>query len=190
MDRIQRVWIHLEFTGACHNPGMDKTFISKLKIVVADDAYMAALTAGMLRNLGVKHISETNDVSGTWHALRREPMGLLLIDDELGPVDPLTLVRELRADSSAANRHIPILMTFSNADKNRIIAARDAGVTEFLKKPLSANVIGLRLMQALENPRPFVESPVYAGPDRRRRETGVQGPDRRKGKPEEQASRQ
>jgi len=165
---------------------MDKTFISKLKIVVADDAYMAALTAGMLRNLGVRHIVETNDVSGTWNALKREPMGLLLIDDGLGPVDALTLVRELRADSSSVNRHVPVLMTFMNAEKARILAARDAGVTEFLKKPLSANVIGLRLMQALENPRPFVESPVYAGPDRRRREADVKGPDRRKGRPPEQ----
>ncbi len=167
---------------------MDKTLISKLKVVIADDAYMAALTAGMLRNLGVRHIAETSDVSAAWSALKREPMGLLLIDDGLGPVDPLTLVRELRADSSAVNRHIPVLMTFMNADKNRIIAARDAGVTEFLKKPLSANVIGLRLMQALENPRPFVESPVYAGPDRRRRDANVEGPDRRKPQaPDQQA---
>jgi two-component system, chemotaxis family, chemotaxis protein CheY len=162
---------------------MDKTMLSRLKIVVADDAYMAALTAGMLRNLGIRHIVETSDVSSTWSALKREPTGLLLIDDGLGPVDPLSLVRELRADSSAVNRHVPVLMTFLNADKNRILAARDAGVTEFLKKPLSANVIGLRLVQALENPRPFVESTVYAGPDRRRREAGAQGPERRKRKP-------
>lgn len=159
---------------------MDKILLSRLRIVVADDAYMAALTAGMLRNLGVRSITETTDVSSTLMALKRESVGVLLIDDGLGPVDPLTLVRELRADSSAANRHIPVLMTFSNADKSRIIAARDAGVTEFLKKPLSANVIGLRLMQALENPRPFVESAVYAGPDRRRREASVRGPERRK----------
>ena len=71
-------------------------------------------------------------------------------------------------------------MTFANADKRRIVAARDAGVTEFLKKPLSANVIGLRLMQTLENPRPFVEAPTYAGPDRRRT-TRTGGPERRGG---------
>jgi two-component system chemotaxis response regulator CheY len=158
---------------------MDRKLASKLKVVVADQPYLAALTAGMLRNLGVKLISETQDISSTWAALRREPLGLLLIDDALGPSDPLALVRELRADPSAINRHIPVLMTFTNAEKARIVAARDAGVTEFLKKPLSANVIGLRLVQALENPRPFVEAEAYAGPDRRRREAKVEGPDRR-----------
>lgn len=158
---------------------MDRKLASKLKVVVADHPYMSALTAGMLRNLGVKTITETEDVTGTWAALKREPLGLLLIDDGLGPVDPLTLVRELRADPSAINRHIPILMTFTKAEKARIVAARDAGVTEFLKKPLSANVIGLRLVQALENPRPFVEAEVYVGPDRRRREAKVPGPERR-----------
>jgi len=164
---------------------MNKQFISRLKVVVADDAYLAALTAGMLRNLGVRSIVETNDVSSTWAALKREPLGLLLIDDGLGPVDALTLVRELRADASSPNRHIPVLMTFTHAEKARILAARDAGVTEFLKKPLSANVIGLRLMQALENPRPFVEAQAYVGPDRRRRETGVKGPERRRRRPPE-----
>lgn len=153
--------------------------LSRLRVVVADEPYMASLTAGMLRNLGVRSITEVNDVSGAWTALKREPLGLLLIDDGLGPVDPLTLVRELRADTDAVNRAIPVLMTFAEAEKARILAARDAGVTEFLKKPLSANVIGLRLMQALENPRPFVETAVYTGPDRRRRETGVVGRDRR-----------
>lgn len=153
--------------------------LRRLKVVVADDPYMTALTAGMLRNLGVRSIAEANDVNSAWKALKQEPMGLLLIDDSLGPVDALTLVRELRTDPSAVNRNIPVLMTFSNAEKSRILAARDAGVTEFLKKPLSANVIGLRLMQALENPRPFVEAPAYAGPDRRRREARVSGPDRR-----------
>ena len=153
--------------------------LTGLRVIVADDPYMAALTAGMLRNLGVRSIAEANDISATWNALKRAPCGLLLIDDSLGPADALTLVRELRADPSSASRHIPVLMTFLHAEKSRILAARDAGVTEFLKKPLSANVIGLRLMQALENPRPFVEAPAYAGPDRRRREAFVKGPDRR-----------
>ena len=167
---------------------MNKTLLSRLKVVVADDAYMAALTAGMLRNLGVRSIVEANDVSSAWAALKRERLGLLLIDDGLGPVDALTLVRELRADASSPNRHMPVLMTFSHAEKGRILAARDAGVTEFLKKPLSANVIGLRLMQALENPRPFVEAQAYVGPDRRRREADVKGPERRKrGSSEQQA---
>ena len=159
---------------------MDKALLSRLKVVVADDPYIAALTAGMLRNLGVRSVAEANSVSEAWAVLGRGPCGLLLIDDGLGPVDPLTLVRELRNDPAAVNRHIPVLMTFANADKRRIVAARDAGVTEFLKKPLSANVIGLRLMQALENPRPFVEAPTYAGPDRRRT-TRTGGPERRGG---------
>jgi two-component system chemotaxis response regulator CheY len=157
---------------------MDKTMLSRLRVVIADDPYMAALTAGMLRNLGVRSIIETHDISATWQVLKREPWGLLLIDDGLGPLDALTLVRELRNDPAAINRQMPVLMTFSNADKARIVAARDAGVTEFLKKPLSANVIGLRLMQALENPRPFVEVAAYAGPDRRRKRSSG-GPERR-----------
>ena len=158
---------------------MDKTPLSRLKVVVADDPYMAALTAGMLRNLGVRSVAEANTISAAWNVLTRDSCSLLLIDDSLGPVDPLTLVRELRNDPAAINRHIPVLMTFASADKSRIVAARDAGVTEFLKKPFSAEHIQLRLDGLKKAPRAFVEAPAYAGPDRRRRDASVKGPDRR-----------
>ena len=158
---------------------MNASHFSKLTVLVADDSYMASLTSSMLRTLGTRSITEVYDLRGVATALQREEFGLVLIDDGLAPGDPVEIVRNLRADPYSWNRHVPVLMTFTAAEKARIVAARDAGVTEFLKKPLSANVIGLRLMQALEHPRPFVEAAAYTGPDRRRRTLGIRGPDRR-----------
>lgn len=159
---------------------MSVTTPSNLKAAVADDHFMAPLSAGMLRGLGFKQVAEVNDTVALRKLLASERIGLLLLDDDLGPDDTLEMVRQLRADTEAANRTVPILMTFTQASKERILAARDAGVTEFLKKPLSANVINLRLTQALEHPRPFVEAQVYTGPDRRRRALKVKGERRQK----------
>lgn len=158
---------------------MNRALFSKLNVLVADDTYMASLTSSMLRTLGTRSITEVYDLRGVTTALQREEFGLVLIDHNLAPSDPIEVIRTLRADPHSWNRHVPVLMTFTAAEKARIVAARDAGVTEFLKKPLSANVIGLRVVQALENPRPFVEAPKYVGPDRRRRAVGINGPDRR-----------
>jgi two-component system chemotaxis response regulator CheY len=47
--------------------------------------------------------------------------------------------------------------------------ARDAGATEILAKPCTPKAIYARLAAIVERPRPFVKSPSYAGPDRRRR---------------------
>jgi two-component system, chemotaxis family, chemotaxis protein CheY len=58
--------------------------------------------------------------------------------------------------------------------------ARDAGVNEFLAKPLTARGVIERIHQVVENPRPFVRSDDYFGPDRRRRaDPAYRGPKRR-----------
>ena len=59
------------------------------------------------------------------------------------------------------------MATAPNAEM--IAAARDAGVTEFLRKPFAPQHIALRLESLRKAPRPFVEAESYAGPDRRRR---------------------
>jgi DNA-binding response OmpR family regulator len=51
----------------------------------------------------------------------------------------------------------------------RVMEARDAGVTEFIAKPLSARTLLNRLNAVIYQPRPFVRTQTYFGPDRRRR---------------------
>jgi hypothetical protein len=62
------------------------------------------------------------------------------------------------------------------------MAARDAGVTEFLVKPLSAKALYERILSVVLHPRPFVRTKNYFGPDRRRNSNpGYAGPERRRG---------
>jgi two-component system chemotaxis response regulator CheY len=88
----------------------------------------------------------------------------------------------IRQQGANANPYVPIIMLTGHSEKKRIISARDAGVTEFLAKPISAKALYERIFNVVANPRPFVKTPTYFGPDRRR---GVNpnyvGPERRKG---------
>ena len=64
----------------------------------------------------------------------------------------------------------------------RVTVARDAGVTEFLAKPISAKALYERIFNVVANPRPFVKTKTYFGPDRRRNvNPNYAGPERRKG---------
>jgi hypothetical protein len=49
-------------------------------------------------------------------------------------------------------------------------AARDAGVTEFCAKPVSAAELYRKVRVAINAPRSFIRTPLYFGPDRRRRD--------------------
>jgi two-component system chemotaxis response regulator CheY len=77
---------------------------------------------------------------------------------------------------------VPIVMLTGHSEKKRVIAARDAGVTEFLAKPISAKALYQRVLNIVANPRPFIRTKSYFGPDRRRNvNPNYAGTERRKG---------
>jgi DNA-binding response OmpR family regulator len=60
-----------------------------------------------------------------------------------------------------------------------VLQARDAGVTEFMAKPVSVKALCARINAIIDSPRPFIRASGYFGPDRRRRALPFNGPDRR-----------
>lgn len=140
---------------------------------------MAATIATMLRGLSIKTIREANDSVTARRLLERQPFHAMILDNALAPDDGLTLVRDLRASKAMINTALPVILISAAAERSHIEAARDAGITEFARLPVSADILRTRLCAAVVNPRPFVDAPGYAGPDRRRRTTNRSGPERR-----------
>ena len=68
-------------------------------------------------------------------------------------------------------------------ERGRILAARDAGATEFLRKPIKVETVLGRLVEIIERPRPFIKCETYFGPDRRRKVEAFDGEDRRAAAP-------
>jgi response regulator RpfG family c-di-GMP phosphodiesterase len=86
----------------------------------------------------------------------------------------------VRNAPDSPNPFIPIIMVSGYSSKECVNAARDAGVTEFLAKPVSSKAILSRLVAVIESPRPFVRTKTYFGPCRRRRiDPFYKGPERR-----------
>lgn len=154
--------------------------ITKRGVLVADpSAHMASLIAVMLRSLGRKDIREAYDAGKAMLELRRRAFDVLIIDDNLDGMDGVAFTKKLRAMTDCDNRLVPVIMMSAAPDAKRIAAARDAGVTEFLRKPFAANHLQSRLVNIEANPRGFIEAREYVGPDRRRRTVDVGGNDRR-----------
>jgi CheY-like chemotaxis protein len=164
---------------------MPEQDLAKLKVLLVDNsAHMVAILRDLLRRLGIKSVIDTPDAEAAWTALGREKFDVILVEQELKPIDGIALVTRLRRDAEHVNRDKPIVMLTAGTDSSRILKARDAGVSEFIKKPVSAQVLASRISQAVKNPRPFVEGGAYAGPDRRRRTLEVPADhDRRRQQP-------
>lgn len=152
-----------------------------LKILVVDDnQYIRVLLAEILRALGVTRIHEASDGAEALQMMRDFPIDLVMTDLSMEPLDGIDFVRLLRNAPDSPNQKTPVIMITGHSTIARVHEARDAGVNEFLAKPLTAQGVIGRLHQVLENPRPFVRGGEYFGPDRRRRaDPNYAGPWRR-----------
>lgn len=152
-----------------------------LKILLVDDNhYMRVLLAEILRAIGVKDIFEANDGAEGLQMMRDNPVDIVMTDLSMQPLDGIDFVRLLRNSPDSPNQMAPVIMITGHSTFARVNEARDAGVNEFLAKPLTARGVIERLHQAIEHPRQFVRSDDYFGPDRRRRnDANFKGPFRR-----------
>jgi CheY-like chemotaxis protein len=159
---------------------MQKQSFAKLDALVCDpNQHMGSLIGQMLRHLKVHAVEEVHSSNAALSSLTSRKFGVILLDDLLAPTNSVELVRALRANESGLNRATPVVMMSSAPDAARILAARDAGVTEFLRKPFAAAHVQARLNSIFAAPREFVDGGGYQGPDRRRRKAEFNGGERR-----------
>jgi DNA-binding response OmpR family regulator len=148
-------------------------------LIVDDKSYMRHCIKGILESLGAKTIDEAQDGSEALATMRTWPPDIILTEWRLHPMSGVELLRSIRREKGSL-RFTPIIMVTSETRREKVIEARNAGVTEFVAKPFNAKNLILRIKEVIERPRPFVDAGVYFGPDRRRRtEVLAEGQDRR-----------
>lgn len=153
--------------------------LSKITVILVDDNHHALeLVKTILRSIGVQHIDAFDNAEKAYEAVQRSEYDVMIVDWVMRPVDGLQLVARLRKVDSPSP-FMPILMLTGYTHEIRVMRARDAGVTEVLKKPVSVLSLHNRLVSIIEHPRPFIRNKTFFGPDRRRKEEERRGPDRR-----------
>lgn len=170
--------------------------LSKVGVLIVDnDSQILDLLKGVLERLGFrsiytardgfegvqileKHANHIDLVITDWElkptkelsADDVEPNNVITTDWELSPPnDGASFVRYLRSAPSSPNRYIPIIMLTGPTLMDNVEYARDSGVSEILKKPITAKVLCDRVVACIEHQRSFITASTYKGPDRRRR---------------------
>ncbi len=156
--------------------------ISEISFLVVDDCqYMRLIVRTMLSRFGVRKVVEACDGMEALEALKTAAIDLVIVDQQMAPLDGNEFVRLVRTARDSPNPFIPVIMLTAYTERRYVTKARDAGITEFLGKPVSAKDLYLRIVETLDHPRKFIRSPGFFGPDRRRSASeGYEGPDRRR----------
>lgn len=149
--------------------------LQALKILVVDDnAQMRTIIGTVLSAAGVRQLHYAPDGAKGLETLNRIDIDVAYVDYEMPVMNGLAFISAVRA-RSRPDRFLPIIMLTGHSDLPRLNGARDRGVTEFLTKPVTARTILTRLSAVIFHPRPFVNTPGFFGPDRRRRALGGYG---------------
>ena len=162
-------------------PGVSDKQLEKVKFLIIDDnAFMRTIVRSVLNALNANQVKEAADGVDALKIMKNFQPDIIIADWEMRPVDGIEFVRMVRIGSDSRDPFVPIIMLSGHSENARVTVARDAGINEYLVKPISASTLFSRIEAVIERPRPFVRAKDFFGPDRRRRDVGYRGEERRK----------
>lgn len=146
---------------------------SRLTVLVVDDSsFMCNMIDAILKSYGCKNLVLAFSVTEALKKLDKWPVDLAIVDWFMEPLDGLEFVRRVRAGTDGPNPYLPIIMLTGHAEADRVRQARDAGVNEFLAKPVTGEAVYRRIVSVMGDTRPFIKNSTFRGPDRRRTDLG------------------
>ena len=121
---------------------------SNLPILIVDDyRTMLRIIRNLLKQLSFTNVYEASDGSEALARLREKSYGLVISDWNMQPVTGLDLLREVRAD--AALQHLPFIMITAESKAENVVAAKEAGVNNYIVKPFNAETLKAKIASVL-----------------------------------------
>ena len=109
----------------------------KMPVLVVDDyKTMIRIIKNLLRQIGYEDVDDATDGTEALVKLRERKYGLVISDWNMEPMTGYDLLKEVRADSNLAN--IPFIMVTAEAKSENVVAAKKAGVSNYIVKPFNA----------------------------------------------------
>ena len=160
---------------------MSAPAMGRLNVLIVDDnKHMITIVKTLLRGFGIGRFLEANDAAEAFDLVRSEHIDFIIVDYLMEILDGTDFIRLVRTGDDSPNPFIPIIMLTAYSERSKVVAARDAGVTEFCCKPVTATELYRKVQSIVNSPRPFVRTTTFFGPDRRRlKNDSYRGPERR-----------
>lgn len=153
--------------------------LSRVPILIADrDRELSRVVGGMLKAVGFASIRYAHCSQTVVASVQEHHADIILSELTLEPIDGLSILRRLRNANDPTIKYLPVVMLSARASADNILAARDFGANYFIAKPFSVRTVLSRLREIIEQPRPFVITPDFKGPDRRLRPSNVSNDNR------------
>ena len=149
-------------------------------LVVDENHYERGISLDQLRIMGFGRAMGAGNTMEGWDLLTKINPDIVFVEWIDGLTNGLDFIRRVRNSPEAPNRAVSMFMLTSRGKLADVETARKAGVDGYLRKPISALALKARVRFVITKPQPFVTTPTYVGPCRRRKQhAAYAGPLRR-----------
>jgi two-component system chemotaxis response regulator CheY len=119
-----------------------------LPILVVDDyGTMVRIIRNLLKQIGYENVDEAANGEVALEKIRAKKYGLVISDWNMEPMTGFELLQNVRAD--AANAETPFIMVTAESKTDNVVAARRAGVSNYIVKPFNAATLKAKIDQVL-----------------------------------------
>ena len=108
-------------------------------LIVDDYKTMLRIIRNLLKQLGFENVDEATDGTAALQKIRERPYGLVISDWNMEPMTGIELLREVRADEKV--QRTPFIMVTAESKTENVIAAKQAGVNNYIVKPFNAETL-------------------------------------------------
>ena len=116
-------------------------------LVVDDYKTMVRIIRNLLKQLGFEDVDEASDGTEALGKMKERKYGLVISDWNMEPMTGIQLLREVRAD--AALQDTPFIMITAESKTENVIAAKQAGVSNYIVKPFNAATLKAKMSSVL-----------------------------------------
>ena len=116
-------------------------------LVVDDYSTMIRIICNLLKQLGYQNIDNANDGATALAKMRAKRYGLVISDWNMEPMSGYDLLKEVRADAALATT--PFIMITAESKTENVIAAKKAGVSNYIVKPFNAATLKTKMEAVL-----------------------------------------
>ena len=112
-------------------------------LVVDDYKTMIRIIRNLLKQIGFEDVDEAADGSEALGKMREKRYGLVISDWNMEPMTGYELLKEVRADEKLSRT--PFIMVTAESKTENVIAAKKAGVNNYIVKPFNAQTLKTKI---------------------------------------------
>jgi two-component system chemotaxis response regulator CheY len=122
---------------------------TNINVLIVDDYQtMLRIIKNLLKQIGFNEVDEATDGGMAFEMTQKKNYGLIISDWNMEPVTGLELLKNVRA-SGGANANVPFIMVTAESKTENVVAAKQAGVNNYIVKPFNAETLKTKIESVL-----------------------------------------